>query len=766
MAAYTYLGKSFPIVQSKEKIIGETLYAGDFRLQNMLYGKILHSPHTHARILRIDTTRAEALPGVKAVITSADTPGARCGRFIQDRPLLALDEVKYRGEPVAAVAAVDEDTAADALELIKVEYEVLPAVFDPLLAMKPSSVLVHKDSESFEPRPPRRNGKGNIVDEFSISQGDVEKALSECHVIHTDSYRTPAVHPGFLEPHAAVSVVDGSGRATMWCATKAPFLIRAHTCKFLKLPLSKLRVIAPTVGGDFGGKGTATVEPISLLLAMKSRLPVKLVLDRQEEFNCVPLREAAIMQITLGARKDGTIHAIKGQIVLDSGAYNDTVGRVEGSATNLMGVYRIPNVDLQAVLVYTNNPPRGHVRAPRAPSPVFAIESHIDMLSRKLGMDPIEFRFKNIVQDGDRVTGSKSILHPVGLKPALLSAQEYIKRESPAGGTREKNVGWGVACGMWATRPVGEGPASSAWLKINEDGSALLITGVTDNGGGQLGAYSQIVAEVLSIPYESVSVVSADTGVTPYEQGTGGSQTTYRVGMSVKLAAEDARKQLLELASIQLEAPTEALDIKESRVFIKTMPERAVGLAQLASSSLHSHKGPIVGVGREQREKLVSEMMAHKVDVDMGTYSTHVAKVHVDPETGLVKVLKYFAAHEAGFSINPDNVKKQIEGGVVFGQGFAMSEEVVVKDGDTVTGSLMDYKLPTISMAPKVDYVIVEIPSTFGPWGAKGVGEPPVVPVAPAIANAVYDATGVRIRELPVTPEKVYMGLKGNRNTG
>lgn len=761
MPAYTYVGKSFPIFHSKEKIIGESLYAGDLHLPNMLYGKILHSPYPHARILRIDTSQAERLAGVKAVVTAADTPGIRCGRFIQDRPLLALNEVKYKGEPVAAVAAVDEDTAAEALELINVEYEELPAVFDPLIAMKPSSHLVHRDSESFEPRPPRRNGRGNILDEFRIVEGDADKALSECYMIHKDSYRTPPIHPGFIEPHAAVSSIDSSGRATMWCSTKAPFLIRAHTCKFLKLPLSKLRVIASIVGGDFGGKGTATVEPISLLLAMKSHLPVKLVLSREEEFNCIPLREAAIMEITLGATKDGTLHAIKGHVILDSGAYNDTVGRVEGSATNLLGVYRIPNIDLQAILVYTNNPPRGHVRAPRAPSPVFAIESQVDMLSRKLDLDPIEFRLNNIAVDGDRVPGSKTILHPSALKPSLLAARDYLKRESAAGGPPEKNTGWGIACGLWATRPIGEGPASSAWVKVNEDGSALLITGVTDNGGGQLGAYAQIVAEILSIPYESISVVSADTGVTPYEQGTGGSQTTYRVGMSVKLAAEDARKQLLELASLQLEAPKEALDIKDGKVFIKTMPERSINVSALAASSMTSHRGPIMGVGHEEREKMLSEMLSHKGHVDMGTYSTHVAQVHVDPETGMVKVMKYFAAHEAGFSINPENVKKQIEGGVVFGQGFAMSEEVIVKEGNTITESLMDYKLPTISMAPKVEYSIVEIPSKYGPYGAKGVGEPPVVPVAPAIANAVYDATGVRIRELPITPEKVFMGLKG-----
>lgn len=760
MTNFKYLGKSYPLPQGKEKTKGESLYAGDVRLPNMLYGKILHSRLSHARILRIDTSQAWRLTGVKAIVTATDTPGARCGRVFQDRPLLALNKVKYKGEPVAAVAAVDEETAEEALELIKIQYEEMPAVFNPLEAMKPSSPLVHEDSESFEPRPPRRNGKGNILDRIHIVEGDADRAFSECNVIHKDTYFTPPIHAGLIEPHAVVSSVNSSGRATMWCATKAPFVIRAHTCKYLNLPLSGVRVIVPAVGGDFGGKGTATIEPLSLLLAIKANAPVKLVLDRTEEFSCIPLREAAVIELTAGAKKDGTLHSIKGRIIIDSGAYNDTVGAVEGSAANLMGAYKIPNVDLEAVIVYTNNPPRGHVRAPKAVSPVFAIESHMDMLSRKLVLDPIEFRLRNIVEDGDRIPCSKNILHPVGLKPTLMAAREYFKKESTTGQGREKNKGWGIACGLWAVRPVTEGPASSAWVKVNEDGSVLLITGVTDNGGGQLGAYAQIVAEILAIPYESVSVVSADTGVTPFEQGTGGSQTTYRVGMSVKLAAEDARKQLLELAGAKLEAPVEALDIEDGKVFIKKMPERSINLAQLASSSMLSHRGPVLGVGRLEREKLVSEMMAHKTDIDMGTYSTHVAQVQVEPETGLVKVVKYFAAHEVGFAINPENVKKQIEGGVVFGQGCALSEEVIVKDGITVTESLMDYKLPTISMVPEVEASISEIPCSFGPYGAKGVGEPPVIPVPPAIANAVFDAAGVRITELPITPEKVFSGIK------
>ncbi|MDP2646220.1 MAG: xanthine dehydrogenase family protein molybdopterin-binding subunit [Desulfobacterales bacterium] len=758
MSTYTYLGKSFPDLHGNDKVTGKAVYAGDLRLDNMLYGKILHSPHSHARILNIDTAAAERLAGVKAVVTARDTPGERVGRFIQDRPLLALGEVKYKGEPVAAVAAVDDQTALDALELIQVEYEPLPAVFDPFEAMHPDSLLVHPDNETFAPRPPVRNARGNIVDQVHVVQGDVEKALAACDVVHTEKYDTPTVHAGYMEPHAAVALVDGAGNATLWCSTKAPFLLREHTSRLLKIPISRLRVIAPTLGGDFGGKGTATIEPLSLLLALKSGCPVKLVLTREEEFTCLPLREVAVMELTLGATRDGTLSVLKAKTVLDSGAYNDTIGKVEGSALNLMGAYRIAHVDLRAYLVYTNNPPKGHVRAPRAPSPIFAIESCVDAISRKLNMDPLELRLKNLSLDGDRIPGNKGILRPAGLKSVLLATQRYLKKEK---GPRQENTGWGVACGIWSNRPImPQGPNSSAWVKMNADGTVLLITGATENGGGQYSAFAQIVSEVLSIPFDAVTVVGADTGIAPYEQGTGGSQTMYRVGTSVRLAVEDAKKQLLELAAQQLDAPEEILDMKDGRVFVKTMPARSVSLDVLAAASLSSAKGPILGVGQQERKAFLKEMAAHTGDVDSGTYGMHAAQVAVDPKTGQVRVLKYFAAHEVGFAIDPENVRKQIEGGVVFGLGFAMTEEVKIKQGSTLTESFMDYKMPTITMAPVSEVEIVEIPCKFGPYGAKGIGEPPVVPVAPAIANAVYDATGVRVTQLPITPERVYEGLR------
>ncbi|MDP2646603.1 MAG: xanthine dehydrogenase family protein molybdopterin-binding subunit [Desulfobacterales bacterium] len=758
MSAYTYLGKSFPHTQDNEKITGRAAYAADLRLDHMLWAKILHSPLSHARIRSIDTSGAERLPGVKAVVTAKDTTCARVGRGVQDRPLFAFNEVKYKGEPVAAVAAVDEQTALDALELIRVDYEELPAVFDSFEALKPDSVRVHEDNETFEPRPPTRKAGANIIDRARVVEGNFEKAMGECDVIHQDSYHTQIAHPGYMEPHAAVARVDDAGNATLWCSTKAPFAVREHTSKFLNIPISRLRVIASTVGGDFGGKGTATVEPISVLLAMKSGCPVKLVLTREEEFSCIPQKASTTMELTLGAKKDGTLWAVKGKIVLDSGAYYDNSGRAEGNALKLMGVYRIPNIDLEAVLVYTNNPPKGHVRAPSGPPPAFAIESHMDALSRKLGLDPLAFRLKNIVQDQDHLAGGKGILHPEGLKPTLLAAREYLDKEK---GRKEKNKGWGVACGLWSTSPVRPGgQASSAWVKINEDGSVQVITGATDQGGGQYSAFAQIVSEVLSVPYDSVSVIGADTAFSPDEKGTGGSQTTYRVGISVKLAAEDARQQLLELASDRLDAGQDILDIRDGKVFIKEAPERSIGLRELAASSLSSPQGPIIGVGRKEREAFLAQMKSYRGQVDMATFSTHVAQVEIDPETGLVKILKYFAAHEVGLAINPDNVKKQIEGGVVFGLGYALSEEVKVQQGNTLTDSFMDYKMPTMTLAPEITYKIIELPCKFGPFGAKGIGEPPVVPVAPAIANAVFDAIGVRIKDLPITPEKIFSGLK------
>ncbi len=756
MADFVYVGKSLPLKDSRDKVAGRSLYTNDFHLPNMLCGKILHSPVSHARIANIDKSRALKYPGVKAVITADDSPCIRVGHRIQDRTVLAWKKVRYSGEPVAAVAAIDEETAQEALELIRVEYEDLPAVFDPVSAMNPESPLVHEEKDTYEPvpnTPPVMKGKGNILEQHILVVGNPEQALRDADFVYHSTYRTRAVHSGFIEPHAVVADVDSSGRATVWCSTKTPYTVRSQTAKFLRFPAEKLRVIAPAVGGDFGGKGSANIEPICLLLALKAGLPVKLVLGQDEELVCTFMRDASLIDLTVGAKRDGTLLVIKGQMIIDSGAYCDHV--VGLSPGDLAGGYRVPNINIANYAVYTNNTPRGHVRAPRAPQPIFAIESHMDMLAKKLGVDPVEFRLRNAVEEGDRLPEGHATLGPVGFKPTLQAAAAYLKEHKK---DKQPNHGWGVACGKWGV--FNPPPICTAWVKVNPDASATLITGATDPGGGLYGAMAQIVAEVLSIPYECVNVIAADTEITPFEMGTGGSFSTYRIGTSVKLAAEDARRKILQQASLRLEAPPEALDLKAGRIFIKTMPERGLPLVAVTGASAVSPGGQVIGTGDQARASFLSGRMANMGVIDTASYSTHVAQVEVDPETGNVKVLNYFAAHDAGFAINPDNVKKQIEGGVVFGMGYAMTEEVKLEQGRTLNTTFTDYKLPLITMVPPVEPAIIEVPTKFGPYGARGVGEPPSIPVAPAIANAIYDALGVRITELPMTPERVFARIK------
>jgi len=553
-----------------------------------------------------------------------------------------------------------------------------------------------------------------------------------------------------------VADTDASGKATLWCSTKSVHVIRDDVSRLLAIPLSGIRVIAPTVGGDFGGKGGITIQPICLLLAMKAKLPVRMVLDRREEFMCAFAREATVSELTVGAKKDGTLTTIKGHIIFETGAYCDTVTRV--SPGNLLGPYRYPSVDVTAYLVYTNNTPRGQVRAPRFPAPIFAAESHLDMVAHKLGMDPLEFRLKNAADEGHRMPGGHDHIGATGFRETVKEAQGYLKQQRVG---REKNHGWGISCAQWGAHSwTSVSQPSSAWVKLNVDGSATLISGVTDQGGGQLGMLAQIVSEVLSIPFESISVVSADTETTPFEQGTGGSNTTYRVGNSVKWAAEDARGKVLQLASAKLEAPPDVLEMKDGNVFIRGRPERVLSLASVAAEAMSSPSGPIIGTGEKQREKLVAAQAERKGEIDRGACATHVAEVEVDPETGQVKVLKYFAVHDAGRAIHPENVRKQIEGGVTFGLGYALTEETKLDKGKTLSDNFGDYKLPGVTTVPDIESSVIEVPSRFGPFGARGVGEPPNVLVAPAIANAVYDAAGIRITELPITPERVFIALK------
>ncbi|MBI2934865.1 MAG: xanthine dehydrogenase family protein molybdopterin-binding subunit [Chloroflexi bacterium] len=757
MSTFQVIGKSGPGIYGAQKSRGEAKFAGDLSFLNMLTGKILRSPHAHARLVNMDTRRAVKLPGVKAVVTGADAPPVRIGRWIRDRHILARNKVRHIGEAVAAVAAVDDDTALEAISLIQVDYEPLPAVFDPVEAMDLDSPLVHEELDSYAvSMPPAHRSRGNVCQQVHLRMGDVEKAWPAADLIVEDTFSTPKIHHGFIQPHEAVAAVDSSGKVTLWASCKGPFQMRHMTAMALEMPVSRLRVISAKVGGDFGGKGTPSMEPVCVLLAMKSGLPVKLALGWDEEFSSTFTRTRSFSKLKTGVKKDGTLVVFQGEVILDTGAYNDGLTGPSRVYNVLQGPYFIPNVEIKGWAVYSNNPPSGNVRAPRTPQQCFAIESHLDNIARKLGIDPLELRLKNAVKDGDPLPAGGYFSNP-GLKKTIEACMDYVAKERKG---KEENVGWGVACAERALHPTDEqGEPSSLWIKLDSDGSAVIYTGCAEQGGGQHDILVQIVAETLRLSPGRISVVASDTEATPYEMATGASQTAYRTGNSAIMAAEDARRQILSLASDKLGVPVDGLALEDGRVFQQENPARAVSFAELALAALFSRQGAIMGTGADQRAQWLAGNKAHKGAMEGTQLGTHVVKLAVDRETGKVTLLDYFASHDAGFALNPSNVEGQIQGGASWGMGYGLMEQMIIEKGRVLNNRFRDHKVPRPTDVPNVQTQIVEVPSRPGPFGAKGVGEPPAVPGAAAIANAIFDAVGVRVNDLPITSEKLWKAM-------
>ncbi|MBI2918757.1 MAG: xanthine dehydrogenase family protein molybdopterin-binding subunit [Chloroflexi bacterium] len=758
MATFTTVNKPQVRSDARLKASGTAKYATDYAPPGALSAKVLHSPHAHARIVSIDTSQAKALPGVYAVITAADLPRVMTGRWLKDRSVFAWDVVRHIGDTVAAVAAVDEETAEEALELIKVEYEVLPAVFDPMEALKPDAPLVHKDMVSYEPK--KRACRGNIHLEHTMTRGNVEAGFKQSDVIHEATYSTPFGHQGFIQPHQTVASVDANGKLTVWAAAKDPFRERQMLAEVLKLPMSKVKVIPGYVGGDFGGKGTiGTVEAVAAALALKSQRPVRMANTWQEELGCTFARARTRTHIKAGARKDGTLVALQVWEVHDSGAYMDSIADLGVSCSYLQGPYVWPNMDMKVTMVYTNNTPTGHCRGVRVPAESFAIESHIAGLAARLGMDPLELRLKNAIEDGYVMAGGSAVRN-VSAKQALEAMREYLKREKT--GPDEPNTGWGISLGQYGLHALPSGlQATSCCVKMNEDGTAVLITGSTEQGVGILTALQAIVAEELAMPMEDITLVAHDTDAVPWERGTGASQTLYRVGPTVRMAAVDARQQLLSLAAEQLKVAPGDLTIGQGRIFVRDAPEMWVPVAKVAAGSLTSKNGPILGTGHEARQDRFARMEAEYGIIDGPAFGGNAVKVRVDPETGKVTVLKYYIGWEVGCAVAPSNVIAQLQGGAVFGLGFALSEEMQVKDGKVLNNNLLDFRLPTAADAPMVEAAYLEeAPSNWGPYGAKGMAEGANAPVAAAVMDAVHSATGVWVRDLPVNPEHIFAARK------
>ena len=766
MENFSSVGQSVPLIDGVEKVTGEGTYGVDVRLPGMLHARILRSPYPHAKIISIDTSAAEKLPGVYAVVTAKDMPDRRVGLSLKDEFILARDKVRFAGEAVAGVAAVDLESADDALQAIRIEYQELPAVFDPLEARREGAPIVHEDlgsyqQSSYQIRFMRPVAGTNIASHIKIRTGDIDKGFQEAAVTLENSFQCHRIHHCYLEPHAVLADCKKE-KITVWTNGQRPFDICVYVADLFNVPVSKVRVINTKIGGGFGGKITARLEPIAIALSRKSKKPVKLVLTRQEEFIGFGGQHSAQVKIKSGAAQDGRLTALEMETIWDAGAYADggiSVASMAGAA-GAPGPYRIDNLKIDSYLVYTNKSNPSALRGMGMQQIAWAVESHMDMMAEKLAMDAVAFRLKNAFEEGDR-SATGEILESVSVKECITKVAEAL-----AWGKGPKLPNRGKAICAWHKFSA-PGTTSSAVVKVNGDGSVTLLTGASEMGQGSNTVLAQIVAEELGVRLSDIGVVSGDTDATPFDHGSFSSRVTHHTGNAVKFAAEDAKRQILDVA-VQMLHPMEitpqALAVKDQRVYVKSDPNVGFPFAQVALESRVRYGTPILGKGSFRGRG------SHLLDPETGqsdkpaasewVYLAQGAEVEVDPETGEIKIVKLVGAYDSGKAINPASLRGQILGGMMMGVGFSLFEEMVFEDGRMINPSFMDYLIPTAQEATAMEAIIVEKPHPAGPYGAKGIGEASIVLIAPAIGNALYAATGVRIKDLPLSPAKVLSALE------
>ena len=747
------VGHSLPRMDAPGKVTGTAVYASDFALPGMLHGKLLRSREPHARLVRIDAARARALPGVRAVLTAADVPDVRYGGALKDETVLARDRVRYVGQPVAAVAATTREAAEAALAAIEVVYEPLPAVLDLEAALAPGAPLIHEAWATYAAIPILHR-EGNVCHRARIVVGDVERGFAEADRIFEHRFRTAMVHQGYTEPRAAVASWDSSGQVTVWSNTQLPFEIQNTLAEILELAPSKIRVIVPGIGGGFGGKLRIGVEHVAALLARRTGRPVRVLTTSEEELTAAYPRQGTRVELRTGVTRAGRITAKEGRIWFDTGAFAGSGPGVASVATLVLaGPYKIPNLLLEGYAVYTNKTNCGSFRAPSGPQANFAVESQMDMIADALGLDPLEFRLQNIVREGDEgPTGQ--VLAGVGLEECLRRAAAAIgwddRRPAPGRGK-------GLACGWWTTT----GGSSGVYVKINPDGTVALNTGAAEIGTAALTGAAQVLAEELGVDLADISVVSADTFATPFDFGAQGSRTAFAVGNACRAAVADLRRQLVGLAAAQLGVPADALELRDKAVVGAGTRVTLAELARLSQASgggLIAH-GTFIAPPTAYDAKRVE---AHVYPAfHSPSFHAHAVDLSVDRETGEITLHRYVVAQDVGFAVNPAAIEGQIEGGVAQGLGQALSEELVYAEGRVLNPNLTDYKMPTALDLPRIESILVQHPSAVGPYGAKGVGEPPNIEPPAAVANAVAAAVGVRVTTLPITAEKVALALRG-----
>ncbi|MGH7773097.1 MAG: xanthine dehydrogenase family protein molybdopterin-binding subunit [Candidatus Binatia bacterium] len=738
MADKKIVGMATPRVEGEDKVAGKAVYAVDVTLPGMLWVKVLRSPIPHGWIKRIDVSKALNLPGVKAVITGKDVAGSKIGKKIIDMSILAEGIVRFIGEKVAAVAAESEEIAEQALALIEVEYEDLEPVFDPLESMKPSAPLLHPDVVSYSGLIHKMETPSNVIVRLTWKKGDIEEGFRNSDVIVENTFQTPRVHQAYIESHSCVVRANPDGGAEIWASTKSPFALRDQVANALKLSPEKLLAHPCYVGGDFGGKGDHNDIALCCVLSKKSGHPVKMVMDYDEEFLAGNPRHASVVKIKTGVKKNGFIVAQHINYVFDSGAYASY--RPQGflvGAHDAAGPYRFPNVLIEENYVYTNKVPCGYMRAPGHTQGFFATESQMNLVAKKLALDPTEFRKINLMHDGDQLPTGETVAH--------IKAEETLKRaleESGYYAPKAKNVGRGCAVAQWLSK----GGESYAFVKIDEGGAVTLSSAVMDVGPGAYTVMRQIVAEELKVPLESVNVEMLDTSKVVKDTGVRGSSSTRVHGSAAYEAAKKAREEIIRTAAEQMRVPPDQLILHNGGV-THARAERRMTFGDLAKA-----KGsPIMGEGHYNN-------MADGPETSM---VAQVAEVEVDQKTGEVKVRRLTTAHNTGTIINPLTHQGQIDGGVVMGMGYAQMEEITVDEGGKIaTANFGDYKIPTIRDIPVLRTAVTQSIAGSGPYNSMSIGETAIMPTAAAIANAVEDAVGVRIKSLPITAEKVHQALK------
>ena len=760
-AETSVIGRSVRRADGAAKVRGEAVFGFDYAEPRMLHARLVRSPLAAGRITRLDTSRAERMPGVVAVATAADCPNLS-GWIVKDQPLFAGEAVRYVGEPIAAVAAETVGQALAAAAAVELELEATDPVLDPEAALAEGASILHPGWESYGALVPGPRS-GNLAWESTLVQGDVEAGFAGADLVLEGEYRAPRQHQVPLEPHCAVARYE-AGRYVIHTPSQYPFLVRDRVAEFLGVRQSAVRVVCTTVGGGFGGKLDALLEPYCALLARKAGRPVRLLNFRAEEFETAGPRENGVVRVKAGVTKTGEILALEVEAIMDAGAYaGETVGVASAMPLIAGATYRVGAARFVARVAYTNTAPTAAYRGVMGPYLVFALERHLDRIAGELRLDRRELRLRNVYRPGERMPNGQELPDA-----AFLDAFEKVEEIAPWAevSVRRPNRGVGIAALGWLTNPMPGG----ATVKLNEDGTVTVITAAAEIGTGAVTTgLVQIAAEELGVRPEDVVILDADTDAASYDAGAQGSRTTFNVGNAIREAAGVVRQQILATAAGLLEADAADLELAEGTVRVAGAPERAVPLFAVALTALWT-AGPIQGSGRYISPPVPFDQGcmtgAFFTTLNATTYHVHLAEVEVDPATGQVRILRYVVAQDVGRAINPAAIMGQIEGGVAQGVGYALYEGLQLEGGRCVNGDMESYRVPTALEAPPVEAVILEVPSPHGPFGAKGAAEPPIVPVAAVIANAVADAVGRPFDTLPITPFAVHAALRGDTRGG